>query len=413
MYDLLKGLRIVEGASFIAAPLCGLAFAQLGAEVIRFDQVGGGLDFGRWPLASNGRSLYWEGLNKGKKSIAIDLSRPEGRELAVALICAQGQGGGLFVTNYPMGGFLAHERLAALRPDLITLRVTGSSDGTSALDYTVNSAAGYPMMTGPAELEGPVNQVLPAWDISCGLTAAFTLLAAERARASDGKGREIRLALSDVAFSMLGHLGQIAEVAVGGEDRPRLGNALYGAFGRDFGTADGRRVMICAITRKQWTGLLEALDLVRSVAALEAELGVRFADDEGQRFVHRDRLFALVEPAVASLGYAQCVERFDRCGVCWGPYRTVRQALAEDARLSEANPMFSMATHPSGHRYLTPGHAANIGGLTRGPVVPAPDLGQHTDQILADVVGLSSAQIGSLHDRGLVAGPGHTRRGAP
>ena len=128
MYPLLTGLRVVEGASFIAAPLCGLTFAELGAEVIRFDQIGGGLDFGRWPLAPNGQSLYWEGLNKGKKSVALDLNRPEGRELAVAIIAAGGDNAGLFVTNYPAGGFLSHERLARLRPDLITLRVTGSSD---------------------------------------------------------------------------------------------------------------------------------------------------------------------------------------------------------------------------------------------------------------------------------------------
>ena len=96
MYELLKGFKIVEGASFIAAPLCGLTFVQLGADVIRFDPIGGGPDFYRWPLAPNGSSLYWEGLNKGKRSIAIDLARPEGREIAVALITAPGTGGGLF-----------------------------------------------------------------------------------------------------------------------------------------------------------------------------------------------------------------------------------------------------------------------------------------------------------------------------
>lgn len=404
MYDLLKGLRIVEGASFIAAPLCGLTFAQLGAEVIRFDQIGGGLDFGRWPLAPNGLSLYWEGLNKGKKSVALDLSRPQGRELAVAIITAAGEGAGLFVTNYPQGGFLAHDRLVTRRPDLVTMRVTGSSDGSSALDYTINSAAGYPLMTGPTSVEGPINHVLPAWDISCGLTAAVTLLAAERARRIDGQGREVRVALSDVAFSMLGHLGQIGEAVVSGEDRPRLGNALYGAFGRDFATADGRYMMICAITRKQWTSLLEALELQAPVAALEAELGVSFADDEGLRFIHRDRLFPLVESCTRRLSYEQCSERFDRTGVCWGPYRTVREALAQDPRLSEANPMFAMATHPSGHRYLTPGFPAAIEGVERRAAGGGPRLGEHTDQVLADVLGLSGAQIGALHDQKLVAG---------
>ena len=75
MYPLLTGLRVVEGAAFIAGPSCGLYLAQMGAEVIRFDNIGGGPDFNRWPLADNGASLYWEGLNKGKKSVVLDLSR--------------------------------------------------------------------------------------------------------------------------------------------------------------------------------------------------------------------------------------------------------------------------------------------------------------------------------------------------
>jgi len=73
MYELLKGLRVVEGAAFIAGPSCGLHLAQMGAEVIRFDHIGGGPDFRRWPLSPDGHSLYWEGLNKGKKSVAINL----------------------------------------------------------------------------------------------------------------------------------------------------------------------------------------------------------------------------------------------------------------------------------------------------------------------------------------------------
>src|SRR3546814_2443063 len=85
MYDLLNGLRVVEGAAFVAAPTCGLYLAQMGAEVIRFDAIGGGPDFRRWPLADNGASLYWEGLNKGKKSVAIDLASPTGREIAQRL----------------------------------------------------------------------------------------------------------------------------------------------------------------------------------------------------------------------------------------------------------------------------------------------------------------------------------------
>ena len=100
----LGGLRVVEGSAFVAAPLGGMTLAQLGADVIRFDQIGGGLDHQRWPLAADGQSLFWAGLNKGKRSIQLDLRSPDGRELAVALVTAPGEQAGLFLTNFPARG---------------------------------------------------------------------------------------------------------------------------------------------------------------------------------------------------------------------------------------------------------------------------------------------------------------------
>jgi 2-methylfumaryl-CoA isomerase len=252
VYPILAGLRVVECASFIAAPSCALHLQQLGAEVIRIDPIGGGMDFGRWPVSADGRSLYWEGLNKGKRSVAIDLSRPEGRQLAIELITAPGPDAGLFVTNYPQKSFLSHAALSKLRADLVTVRVLGWSDGGPALDYTVNASLGVPYMTGSDQNGAdPVNHVLPAWDLMTGAYAAFALLAAERQRTRTGNGQEVTVPLSDVALASLANMGQVAEVLTAG-DRPRNGNALFGAFGRDFATADGQRVMVVAITGRQW-----------------------------------------------------------------------------------------------------------------------------------------------------------------
>lgn len=405
MYELLKGLRLVEGASFIAAPLCGLTFVQLGADVIRFDPIGGGPDFHRWPLAPGGLSLYWEGLNKGKRSIALNLDRPEGRELAVALATAPGANAGCFLTNYPAKGFLSHERLRAHRDDLITVRVTGSSDGRNALDYTVNCAAGYPQMTGPAHQDAPVNHVLPAWDIAVGLTAAVSLLAALHKRNLTGEGREIQVPLSNVAFATLSVLGNLGEVATTGRDRERYGNALYGSFGRDFVTADGRRIMIVAITKRQWKGLVVSLELGPEIEALQQRLGVDFTANESARFLHRDALFALVEDALHRRHFGSLPELFDQHGVCWGEYQSVKQALDHDPRLSAANPMFERISHPSGETYLAAGFPGVLAGSDRVPVRPAPQLGAHTDQILAEDLGLSGGEIGRLREAGIVAGP--------
>ena len=99
MEGILKGLRVIEGSAFVAAPLGGMTLAQLGAEVMRFDPIGGGLDYGRWPLTLDGKhSLFWAGLNKGKRSIAVDFRLPRGQELLTQLNCAPGERAGLFST---------------------------------------------------------------------------------------------------------------------------------------------------------------------------------------------------------------------------------------------------------------------------------------------------------------------------
>jgi 2-methylfumaryl-CoA isomerase len=407
MYDLLSGLRVVEGAAFIAGPSCGLHLAQMGAEVIRFDNIGGGPDFHRWPRAPNGASLYWEGLNKGKKSIAINLFSPEGRELAVAIAAAPGENSGLFLTNYPAVGFLSYEKLKAARADIICVRVMGWPDGSPALDYTVNAAAGVPLMTGPIDRSEPVNHVLPAWDLLGGAYAAFVMVAAERARRTSGLGREIRIPLSDLAASALSHMGFVAEVLVRRGDRPRMGNDIYGAFGRDFVTADDQRVMIVAITPRQWTGLLKTLGLVEAVAAIETELALSFASDEGIRFLHRGRLLPLFEAAVRRRTLAELQGAFDNTGVTWGKYQTLHEAVTSDERLFSANPIFQALNNPSGLRYPASGPAATLFGERRLPLWAAPRLGQHTDAVLAEVLGLGSAEIGKLHDRGIVASLEH------
>ena len=405
MYELLKGFRIVEGASFVAAPLCGLTFVQLGADVIRFDPIGGGPDFYRWPLATSGLSFYWEGLNKGKRSIAIDLNQPKGREIAVALATSPGPQAGYFVTNYPAKGFLSHDNLSARRADLVTVRVTGSSDGRNAVDYTVNCSTGYPDLTGPFDADAPVNHVLPAWDVATGLTAAVSLLAAAHNRSATGMGREIQIPLSNVAFGILSTLGNVGEASTTRRDRPKYGNALYGSFGRDFVTKDGRRLMIVAVTRRQWRGLVEALALQAEIAALEKEYQVDFEADEGARFEQRDPLFALVEQRLAGRNAVDLIQAFDRHAVCWGEYHTVSSALRYDDRLSASNPLFEKIRHPSGEEYIASGFPGILNGVDRMPLRPAPRLGTHTDEILAGDLGLSDGEIGKLHDDRIVAGP--------
>jgi 2-methylfumaryl-CoA isomerase len=401
---ILHGLRIVEGSAFVAAPLGGMTLAQLGADVIRFDPIGGGLDHARWPVTADGSSMFWAGMNKGKRSIAVDIRQPRGQELLTALITAPGADAGLFSTNFPARGWLAYDTLAAQRADLVMVNLLGRRDGGSEVDYTVNPQLGFPALTGPAASREPANHVFPAWDAIAGNMIATALLAALRHRDRTGVGQLVTLALKDVGLAMLGHLGMIAEAQVGGVDRPRYGNHLFGAFGRDFVTRDGERAMVVGLTDLQWSCLLKATGLGAAVARLGDQLQLDLTE-EGNRFRAREALVALFEPWFAERTLAEVRAALDAHRVTWGPYRTVMQALAQDADLSPAHPMFSLIDQPGIGRCLAPASPLDFSKVARLPARPAPRLGQHTDEILMDLLRLPAHEVGALHDAGIVAGP--------
>jgi 2-methylfumaryl-CoA isomerase len=405
MAGVLAGLRVVEGSAFVAAPLGGLTLAQLGADVIRFDQIGGGLDAHRWPLAPDGReSLFWSGLNKGKRSIAVNLRSARGQELLTRVIAAPGADAGLFSTNFPPRGWLAYDALRAHREDLIMVVLTGRRDGGSEVDYTVNPQIGVPAFTGPAHDTDPVNHVLPAWDLIAGHQVALAILAAERYRSRTGRGQLVQLALKDVGLAMLGHLGFLAEASLHGHDRARYGNDLFGAYGRDFVTADGRRVMVVGLTDAQWRALVAATDSADAMDALGAQLRLDLAE-EGNRFLARDHLTDVLAPWFAARTFAEVEAALTRHRVAWGPYRTVREALADDPDAGLANPMFGELAAADGTRYPAPGIPLDFRDADRVPLRPAPRLGEHTDAILLELAGVSEAELGRLHDEGVVAGP--------
>ncbi len=399
MYDILADISLVEVSSYVASPTAGLYLAQFGADVIKVDQIGGGQDFRRWPVTENNDALGWENLNRAKRSLTLDLTRPEGREILAELI---GKVGNL-LTNLPEAGFLAHDRIAERRADLITVRIMGWPDGAVALDFTANAAVGYPALTGPLDDPRPVNHVLPAWDLLTGAYAAYALLAAVRRRERTGLGGEVRLPLTDIAMGTASNMGRIAEVLYTGEDRERLGNAVFGSIGRDFVTQDGVRMMIVAINERQWNGLVSALELAAKVSELEARLGISFANDDGLRFTHRVPIFELIEAEVGKRDHADLIQLLGERGVVFGKYQTLLEAI-EDPRLLARNPLFSASSHnPSGFEYPAAGALATLPAMPRQPPAPAPRIGQHSEAILADTLGLSSGEIGHLIAGGVVS----------
>ena len=391
----LAGVRIVEISSFVAVPLAGMTLAQLGAEVIRVDPVGGAADYRRWPLTADGDSIYWAGLNKGKRSAALDARSDEGRELVTRLIVDSG----ILITNVAGRQWHSHETLVEARPDLIHVEVSGRADGGTGVDYTVNAGIGFPLVTGPADLAGPVNHVLPAWDVTCGLYVALAVTAALRHRDATGEGQRVVVPLENVALATAGNLSFLTEVMVNGVGRERIGNSIYGQYGQAFTSADGAAFMIVALTGRHFGDLADLTGTVKAVAALGESLGADFAD-EGHRYRHRDALTGLFTVWFAGHTADQITAALSSTSILWERYRTFAETAADP--MVTDNPLFSRLDQPRIGEYLAPGLPLAIDGAYR-PAVPAPALGDHTADVLRNRLGLSDDEIQRLTDAGTVA----------
>lgn len=402
----LAGLEVTECASFVAGPTGGMTLAQLGADVVRIDPIGGGSDHRRWPLVDGGEgaadsdSYYWTSLNKGKRSIAVDMRSEEGRELVIALVAAPGENRGVLVDNVVGRRWMSNEALVAHRSDLIHLRVQGYPDGSPAVDYTVNAEVGIPEITGPEAGGAPVNHVLPAWDLVAGLTVSTGALAALYERSRTGRGCYVELALSDVALSGVANLGWLSEAAERGSDRPRCGNHVYGSFGVDFRCSDGKRVMVVALTPGQWSALCRATGTGEVFDVLGTALGADWAD-EADRYRHREAIAAILKPWFAARDSKQVADELDSARVLWGKYQGMADVVAEHRAGRHA--VLADSALPGGAEAITARSPLRWNG-SHSLVGVSPDLWREMDEVLATRLGLSDAEIGGLRSRGVVAG---------
>lgn len=375
----LAGVRIVEISSFVAVPLAGMTLAQLGAEVVRIDPAGGAADYHRWPVTPGGDSIYWAGLNKGKRSMEVDMRRPDGQELVQRLIAAAG----VFITNVAGRPWHCYETLSRVRPDLIQLEVVGRGDGATGVDYTVNAATGFPLVTGPADHVGPVNHVMPSWDVSCGLYAALSILAALRRRDATGAGSNIRLPLDDVALATAANLGFLTEVMVNNEQRPRLGNSIFGQYGRDFTSSDGASFMVVALTARHFRDLTGLTGSAEAVAALAESLDADFAD-EGQRYEHRDALDDVFAQWFRSHTADEVSAALAASSVLWERYQSFADVV--NSPRVQANPLFAPLHQDGIGGYLAPGLPMSVDGA-HIPAAPAPHLGADNRTLPAEWLG--------------------------
>jgi 2-methylfumaryl-CoA isomerase len=253
-------------------------------------------------------------------------------------------------------------------------------------------------VTGPAELATPVNHVLPAWDVACGIYAALAVVTALRHRDATGHGQRISIPLENVALATAGNLSFFTEVMVNGTPRERIGNSVYGQYGQDFTSSDGASFMIVALTNRHFRDLSELTGTTKAVAALADTLGADFTD-EAERYRHRDALSGLFGEWFSQHSAEEITAALSTTSVLWERYRTFAEVVAED-RLS-TNPMFTPLDQPRIGRYLAPGLPLEIDGAYP-PAVAAPALGDDTAAVLGEWLGMTPDEIVRLTETGTV-----------
>jgi len=399
---ILAGLRVIEIAAFVAVPLAGATLASLGADVIRIDPIGGGIDIERWPRWKN-TSLYWSGLNQGKRSLTVDTRTVAGQEVVRRLVASGGTGGGVVITNLGARGWASYESLRDVRSDVILVHLQGNRDGSPAVDYTVNARIGFPLVTGADPAGPPVNHVLPAWDGMAGHLTATAVLAAERYRSRTGAGQLITLSLADVALSFVSRLGIVAEAVLDPEPRQRYGNFTYGTFGKDFRTRDGRCLMVSAMTPGQWHRLVQATGLGAAFDEIAARDQVDLDTDDG-RWATRESIAEVLDVWVSARDLDAVQKQFDDAGVLWSPYRSFKE-MSADPDATADNPMFTLVSHPGVGDYSIASTPLTFGAAERRPASVPPRLGEHTDEILTDLLEMSAVEVAALRAQGVVGEP--------
>lgn len=406
MAGVLEGVKVLDLTRVVAGPWCTQTLADLGATVIKVEKPEGGDDTRRvGPYvgsASEGDSAFFLGVNRGKQSITVDISRPEGQQLLHALV-AQCD---VLVENFKVGDLkrygLDPDTLLSRHPGLVYCSVTGfGQDGPyaarPAYDSVLQAMCGFMSTCGlpdGAPGSGPIRSAVPIADIFTGLYATIAVLAALMHRKATGQGQHIDVALIDSMTAVMGHLA--LGYLMTGQVPPRQGNNNPITSPSEVFRASDGYFSMSAGNAAQFDTLLEVLGLPASL-----HQDPRFIDNN-QRIAHRAALHDILEAVTQTRSVAEWIELLSARRLPCAPINDLRQAF-EDAQVRHRD-LAMQLPHASGQQVPT------LRSPLRLPLNPVrytspPMLGQHTVDVLQALLGLSQEQIAALQNAGVVTTP--------
>jgi formyl-CoA transferase/CoA:oxalate CoA-transferase len=392
----LAGVRVLDFTRVLAGPAASLALADLGAEIIKIEPPGTGDETRSFPPLRNGESHYFLSVNRGKKSIVIDLKSDAGRDLArdLATKCD------ILVENYRPGVMdrlgLGYEALSQINPRLIYCSIsgygqTGPLKDNPSFDIVLQAMSGALAMNGePGGL--PTKLGIPLGDLVGGINGPIGILAALYERERTGRGRMIDVSLMDGLTGMLGYIAQLAFFT--GEDPQRQGSqhpnlVPYGIFP----ARDGSIVIAC-LTPSFWSKICISID--RPELASDARY-----DSLEKRRDARAEVNEIVSEFTRRHSVDELVAIFTRCEVPHAPILGVKEALAQPQTVARG--MVVEVEHKVLGRIPIVNRSIRFADAPQPPPTAPPVLGEHTEDILRELLGLDAEKIEELRALGVVA----------